>query len=407
MLYHCFSYKPRLAAVALALGLCAGVALAGTGLTETEALHFGLSRPEFSDLLRARVGEAEADALEAKTWANPTLELARDKTGMSRESSWQLAQPLDLSGRRGLREEAARHRVRATESDNLARQNARVAELRRAFHDLLRQQEMLRAFGDWANRFSVIGAVVDKLARAGEVAGYDRRRLAREQRSAEAKLAETRADLERNRARLSALIGRELGDGVAGRLAPMAPPPLPILQATLAGRPDLAALTARAEAAEVDHAAAQRQLPEITVGIGGKRVDDGALRENGNLVMLSFTLPLFDRQQAKDRRSAAQAMAARAVRDLARQQSEGDLLGLHRQATQLVAAADRYRSAAVAPAADLIRIAETAYRAGEATVLELLDAYKGALDAEITAIDLEWKAREARIELDQLTGNHP
>jgi cobalt-zinc-cadmium efflux system outer membrane protein len=67
----------------------------------------------------------------------------------------------------------------------------------------------------------------------------------------------------------------------------------------------------------------------------------------------------------------------------------------------------RYRSEAVAPSADLLRIAESAYRAGESTVLELLDAYKGALEAELTALDLEWKARDARIELDQLTGNHP
>ncbi|MBK9018482.1 MAG: hypothetical protein IPL72_00165 [Sulfuritalea sp.] len=85
----------------------------------------------------------------------------------------------------------------------------------------------------------------------------------------------------------------------------------------------------------------------------------------------------------------------------------GELVGLHRQLTQLLAAAERYRSDAVAPSADLVRIAETAYRAGESTILELLDAYKGALDAETTALDLEWKAREVRIELDQMTGNHP
>ena len=62
---------------------------------------------------------------------------------------------------------------------------------------------------------------------------------------------------------------------------------------------------------------------------------------------------------------------------------------------------------AVAPSADLLRIAEAAYRAGESNILELLDAYKGAMEAEITALDLEWKARDACIELDQLTGNHP
>lgn len=391
------------------IGLIALALLASPvwALNEAEALRLGLARPEFSDLQRAHVEAAEADVLEAGTWPNPTLEFGRDKTGASRETTWQIAQPLDLSGRRGLREDAARQRVRASEADNLARRHERAAQLRRAFHDLLRQQETLRAVGDWAGRFAVIDGVVAKLARAGEVAGYDRRRLAREHHSAEAKLAETRADAERSRARLTALIGREVNDPVDGRLIPETPPGLPALQAGLATRPDLTALAARVAAAKNDNAAARRNLPELTVGVGGKRVDDGTARENGNLLMLSFSLPLFDRQQAADKRSAAQAMAAQAELGLARLQAEGDLLGLHRQATQLVAAAARYRGEAVAPSAELVRIAESAYRAGESTVLELLDAYKGALEAELTAIDLEWKARDARIELDQLTGNHP
>ena len=406
-MYHDrFSCKKHLAAMALALGLCAGAVPASAGITEAEALRLGLGRAEFSELLRARVGEAEADALAADTWANPTLELEREKTGNTRETTWKIMQTLDLSGRRGLREDAARHRIRATESDNLARRNERAVELRRAFHLFLRQQETVGAVDNWVVRFAAIGSVVDKLARAGEVAGYDRRRLTREQRSAEAKLAEARAELERGRARLSALIGTDAGETVAGRLLPQIPPALPDLQARLGMRPDISALAARVDAAQADNAAAQRNLPELSVGIGGKRVEDGASRDNGNLLLLSFNLPLFDRQQAGDRRTAAQAMAARAELGLARQQAEGELVGLHRQLTQLIATAERYRSDAVAPSAELVRIAEAAYRAGESTVLELLDAYKGALEAELTALDLEWKAREARIELDQLTGNH-
>ena len=249
--------------------------------------------------------------------------------------------------------------------------------------------------------------MVAKLARAGEASGYDRRRLGREQRSAGARLAEARAAQELGRARLAALIGRPADDGVAGQLLPEPPPPLSALQAQLAARPEFAALSARVEAAHSDGAAAQRHLPELTVGVGRKQVDDGPVRDNGSLLMLSLNLPLFDRQQARDRRSAAQAQAAQAELGLARQQAEGELLGLHRQATQLITAAARYRAEAVTPSAELLRIAESAYRAGESTVLELLDAYKGALEAELTALDLEGKARAARIELDQLTGNHP
>ena len=50
------------------------------------------------------------------------------------------------------------------------------------------------------------------------------------------------------------------------------------------------------------------------------------------------------------------------------------------------------------------RIAEIAYRAGESGILELLDAYRGELDAAITALDYAYQARITRIELDTLAG---
>ncbi len=398
----------RKAALALAMACLLPLAGLAAPLTESEAMRLGLIRPELADLARARIAEADADVVAAGIWANPSLELSHDKTGGARESTWRLAQPFDVSGRRGLRQDAARLRLDATEADTRAWREERAAELRRSFHDVLRQQSALRVIDAWMARFAVIGNVVDKLARAGDASGYDRRRLAREQQTAEAKAAEVRAGLERSRARLAALVGQPATDeGVAGTLLPTLPAGLPALQARLVQRPDLAALAARADAANADNAAAQRNFPELTVGVGGKRTDDGVLRENGTLFSVSIPLPVFDRQQGADRRTAAQAMAARAEYALAKQKAEGDLIGLHRQLMQLIAAAERYRREAVAPSADLVRIAEVAYRAGESTVLELLDAYKGALDAETTALDLEWKAREVRIELDQLTGSHP
>ncbi|MDH4283693.1 MAG: TolC family protein [Gallionellaceae bacterium] len=376
-------------------------------LTEAEALRYGLARQELADLAQARLSEADADILEASTWANPTFEVARDKTGVNTEDSWQISQPIDFSGRRELRTGAAEHRRIAAESENLARSNEQAAEVRRVFFTVLRQQETLHAVQAWATRFDEIGRVVEKLARAGETSGYDRRRLVREQRAAEARLAETRAGLERDRAKLSALLGQVSEDGVTGHLLPDAPPTLESLHKKLAERPDLSALAARVKAANADNAAARRNFPEVTFGIGGKRVDDGITRGAGTLFSVSIPLPVFDRQKAGDRRSVAQAMTASAELGLARQGAEGELTGLHRQLSQLIVAAERYRQNAVAPSVDLVRIAEAAYRAGESTVLELLDAYKGALEAETMAIDLEWKARVARIELDQLTGNDP
>lgn len=391
----------------LLLVVLAGVALAAPPLTEAEALRLGLAQPELAELSRARAEAAAADAIEAALWPNPNLELSRERTAATRETAWRLAQPIDLSGRRGKRQEAADHRIAASAADTLAWRQERGTELRRAFHDTLRLQEAQHATAAWVERFARINEIVGRLARGGEVSGYDRRRLERERQGAAARLAELRAARERSGARLAALIGHAADAELAGPLLPALPEPVPSLQARLGQRPDLAALAARAQAADADSMAARNNLPELTLGVGGKRVDDGALRTNGTLVSLSIPLPLFDRQQGAAGRATAQAAAARAEHALARRRVEGELLGLHRQATQLIAAAERYRREAVSASAELLRIAETAYRAGESTVLELLGAHRGALEAETTALDLEWKAREARIELDQLTGSHP
>jgi len=108
---------------------------------------------------------------------------------------------------------------------------------------------------------------------------------------------------------------------------------------------------------------------------------------------------------AADPRAAAEALNARAEYSLTRSRAEGDLRGLHRQVERLTTAANDYRTNAVVGSSELLRIAEAAYQGGESTLLELLDAYRGALEAEITALNLEWKAREARIEYDLLTGS--
>ncbi|HET9700963.1 MAG TPA: TolC family protein [Burkholderiales bacterium] len=382
-----------------------------TALTEAEALRRGLSRPDLADLERASVVAAEADALAAGLFPNPTLGYTRDAgrgTPESKEETWQLSQTFDLSGRRGLRQDAAGRRVQAAAAGNTGRRAELAAEIRRRFYETLHGQEVVRATETWTRQFARIEGLVERLARSGEASGYDRRRLARERQAAEARLAGEMASLDRSRERLAALIGQPgaLGGPIAGVLLPPPPPPMESSLARLEQRPDLLALSRRAEAADLEgRAAARGWIPEVTLGVGPKRVEEGLTRDSGLEVSVSIPLPLFDRQQSGERRAAAEALQARAESRLAHTRAEGELRGLHRQVERLAAAAAAYRDRAVAASSDLLRIAEAAYQGGESTLLELLDAYRGALDAETTALDLEWKAREARIEYDLLTGS--
>lgn len=378
-------------------------------LTEAEAVRLGLARTELADLERGALRGAEADAIAAGQSPNPVFSYSRDSLNGSPDSTeqtWMLSQAFDVSGRRGLHREAADRRVAAVAAGNAGRRLDLVADIRRSFYETLLRQETIRATETWAEQFIRVEGLVAKLARAGEASGYDRRRLERERRSAEARLAAERAEAERARSRLVALTGTSEAPVLKGELLPPALPPLDAALARLDQRPDLQALARRADAADLEGRAAKRgAIPEITVGVGPKRVDNGVSNDSGIAFSLAVPLPVFDRQQAGQQRAAAEALQARAEHGLARSRAEGELRGLHRQAEGLRTTAADYRARAVTASADLLRIAEAAYQGGESSLLELLDAYRGALEAETTALELEQRAREARIEYDLLTGS--
>jgi cobalt-zinc-cadmium efflux system outer membrane protein len=89
---------------------------------------------------------------------------------------------------------------------------------------------------------------------------------------------------------------------------------------------------------------------------------------------------------------------------LRRSRLDGELEGLWQQASQLHAAASEFRREALTVSRELMQIARTAYTAGEGSVLDLIDAWRTELDAELTSLDLDYRARLARIELDRIAG---
>lgn len=404
------SFVKFLAALISATGL--GVAWAEPPpLTEGEAVRGALSRPAYREAETSRVVQAEIAVTEAGLLPNPVLDIARDRIGVvggdTTERTAQLSQTFDFSGRRALRREAATQRLDAARLDGKDRRLTTIAEVRRVFAETLHRDRVQGALGQWLARIEAATLVAAQLAKAGEVSGYERRRFQREAQTARARLSGVQADAARNREKLAALTGKrpEEARHLAGELLPGA---LPALEAALAGlrrRPDLASLVAQAEAFERERQAAERAwIPDLTLSVGQKRIEEPAHSGNGVILGVSFSIPLFDRGQASQQRSRARAQAIRADHALALDKAEAELRGVWRQADELRKAAEAFRGDSLAGFRDLSRIAEAAYRAGEATLLELLDAYRTELDSAITELDLELRARIARIEFDSLSG---
>jgi outer membrane protein TolC len=385
------------AGVALLIACAARAETSGARLTEEKCLELGLGRPEVAALAEASRQLAESQRLEVSLRPNPVLHTERESVGDTTESLIGVSQAVDLSGRRRLQRDAAQRRVEAAISGNLADLREREGELRRLFYEVLHRQERLEATRLWARRLAQT-----------TVAFADRRRLDRELALARSREGAERAAWQRRYQGLLARSGAPEGFvGVAGRLLPGDPLiERDVALAALPKRPALARLEHEAGAAVLERETARRERwPEVNLGLGYKSAEAPGLTETGGIVSLSVTLPLSRRGQAQELRAVAEEQRARSRHALELADARGAVNGLWHQARDLLAAAEELRrQLRFNPPELLIRQTETAYRNAQASVLELLDAHRSALDGELQALDLELDARLARVELDQLIG---
>lgn len=380
-------------------------------LTERDVVMRVLQRAPLADVIDGEVATEEGRGRAASAYPNPQLSYTREQTfgtfGTG-EDYLSLAQTLDLGNRRGLHSQAGEARSRAAQQEGDASRLAMAANARRRFYEVLYRQGRLVALEGWLTRIDQTLAIVTRREQRGDAATYDLRRLERERAFARGRLETERAKLERALARLQAMLGPSPdAPRVTGTLPPDAEPTeLAALRASARARPDLVALDLRVEAASLDRAAAARWwVPDLRLEGGWKGVDLGSQgRTDGFVLGASLSIPLWDQSAGLARIAEGETQAASGRRALSEAELEGELAGARAEAVRLRRAAVEFRAQTLAVSGDLVRIASAGYEGGELGLLELLDAYRGAADDSLGALDLEHSARRARIELDRLTG---
>lgn len=250
---------------------------------------------------------------------------------------------------------------------------------------------------------------------AGIAPGFDRIRA-----EANASASATRlATLDSERARLTGRLVTLTGQDAAAVRAALAAPapalapasaPAALPSDLLANRPDVAAAAANLAASDADIAAAARaRFPRITLSgvIGLLAFDPGALFDDSVVGSLTGGIagPLLDfgRVAAQIDAATADKRAAFAAYRGAVYQALGDA----EAAYGVVTAADAEASLAVTQRDQLTRaaqIAETRYRAGLASFLEVLEARRAADSSGENAAAALGRAARARIVLWQALG---
>jgi cobalt-zinc-cadmium efflux system outer membrane protein len=387
------------------LALAAAPLLAAP-ITESEAIDRALARPEFTALGEANRDEAQARIAGIRRFDNPEASVSRERISGSGRSETELqagvTQPVDLSGARSALRAAARAEAGAVDADTARRRQERMADVRRAFVGCAASTDKARISSEFITRLREAERVVTARTRAGDTAGYDLRRLRVEARTAEAQGKLAAGEVAAECAALSRLAGEpdarpaEPIAAIALRATPTSAPET---------RPDILAREQRVLAASQQVRAAQRaRLPEIAVGLGYKRVTADEGSAGGPVVSLGARIPLFNNGSAAIAEARARQRAREAELGLARREAEAAIAVAEARTDAAIAAA-RAAQGAAGDAARLGPIAEAAYEGGETGVVELVDAYRTARDAELEIIELLERAARARIDLELAQGS--
>lgn len=368
-------------------------------LSEEEAVRRSLASPELATL-----GAAERDVALARTRAiprfdNPEASLSRESVSGSagRETEWhaQVSQSFDLSGRRSSQRHALRLEAEAVGADISRRRQLRTAEVRETYAACAAADDKLSIQRRFATRLRQAERIVSLRARAGDAAGYDLRRLRVEARTAEAQASLAEGELRAECAALAQLTGVAVPEPTT-RLASLIPES-PAKAAAVAARQDIIAREARLAAAGAEVRSAERsRIPDFTVGVGYKRLsnDDGSAA--GPTVTVGAKIPLFSNNGAAIAEARARERVREAELALARREVDAAIAAAAARAAAAVEAVREAREAAD-DAARLGTIAEAAYQGGESGIVELVDAYRTARDAQLEIVELTERAVRATI----------
>jgi cobalt-zinc-cadmium efflux system outer membrane protein len=394
----------RLLASAFALACCAAASHAQQRVSAEEAVSLALSQPHVRQALAAGVDSARSDVLAARTWANPRLELARERgdataAGGASERSALLSQEIELGGRRGLRVDAAELGVRAAELSARYERARLRGEVLRAYSQVVAAERVGAAHARASAGLQALAGIAERRTRAGDLSGYESRRIAQASARAQAHAAQADAAARAARARLAGWIGDVALDARLDDTPPLPPLPAPTDDLRSA---ELDLLEARREHAQAQAKAERRLAVPVDVGIGTKRVEDAGISDNLMVLELGVPLPLFDRNQAGRARADAEAARADAQYQRALLQARSRRAAALAEATQLSASARTLFESAVPEAAALTHIARASFAEGELDLVGLLDAHEAETALVEQALDQQARALEAVLELQLL-----
>ncbi|WP_306286412.1 TolC family protein [Sphingomonas sp. Ant20] len=183
---------------------------------------------------------------------------------------------------------------------------------------------------------------------------------------------------------------------MTGEVGAVTGPLAPVALGEIEARATLEVRLAEADRLQAEAALRQEQIARRlnpSVGIGLRRLQQTS--DTALVAGVSVPLPLFDRNQGNIAAAGSAIRAAEARRDAALALATARIRNAQTNLDAARARVDALEGAALPQAAEALRLANLAYRAGRLTLLELLDAQQALAAAQGELIDARVALAEA------------
>jgi len=400
---------PLVARLLAALILVLAVALPerahaeGPSWTEDEAVERALSNPEIEAVLTAEIEAARAEVDEATVRPTPSLGVDHEQVfGGSPVAYFQttamVRQEFDFTPWRRHLRETVPHRESALRAETDQWRLEVATAVRLAFYQVRYHEERIAAFDSWIARLEHGVEVIRKRGERGDASGYEVRRIERELDIATARRAQEQANLAEAWAALSAWTPWDAQPSLSGALTPS-----DTMKDEVATLPRLEQLEQRELVLDAELDAWGAPFGRgWTIGAGYRFARQGGSDGHGFILSLSMPLTFWNTDRPRVERLRAERARVESELALTRTLAEQAEHGA-RERLQ-----DTLEALGELPAAErdgeVSQLAETAFGAGEGTLLELLDAYESETELRLARIDLQWAARRAAIDLQRRLG---
>lgn len=365
--------------------------------------------PRFATV-RTRIEIARAEVVAAGVLPNPRFtyghyQLASRNNTMydgKTQDNLLLEIPVLIAGQRGARVEAAEKKVEATEAGVEAEFAGLLREAWGLFVKLQAGRERVTVLTQATSELDRLRELVSGREIAGSASPYDVLRIDVEARGVATRLETARSELAGTAGDLGILLGLpEWRPEALGDLAPLgiSADSRSLWTSAQEKNPEIETLRREELAADAGLEKASRErwpTPSLQLGTASTGRPYGMTPYAG----ISVELPLFDRGQGGVARAEADKQAVLAERDLVMAKTRveleraTDLLNRRRESRA------RFEREVLAKLPDLQQMAESAYRLGKGSLLELLDASRSRTEIRLSHLELIQAETEA--ELDAL-----